>query len=211
MAGTEAPICIRGVTIYQPLLSEDEQCRIVEDIREVARAAPLFAPVTPSGKRMSVRMTSAGRLGWLTDRQGYRYAGKHPSGRPWPPIPASVLAAWHKVSGCRREPDSCLVNHYAENARMGMHQDADEAELDWPVVSISLGDDALFRIGNTTRGGKTESVWLRSGDVAVMKDDSRLVYHGIDRIKPGSSTLLARGGRLNLTLRIAGREDPPPG
>ncbi len=211
MAGTEASICIRGVTIYQPLLSEDEQCRIVEDIREVARAAPLYTPVTPSGKRMSVRMTSAGRLGWLTDRQGYRYAGKHPSGRPWPPIPASIMAVWHQVSGCRREPDSCLVNHYADGARMGMHQDADEAELDWPVVSISLGDDALFRIGNTTRGGKTESVWLRSGDVAVMKDDSRLVFHGIDRIKPGSSTLLDRGGRLNLTLRIAGRGDPPPG
>ena len=206
-------ICIRGVTIFQPLLSEDEQHRIVEDIRKVASVAPFYSPVTPSGKRMSVRMTSAGQLGWLTDRQGYRYAGRHPSDRPWPPIPDSVLAVWHLVSECRREPDSCLINHYAEGARMGMHRDADEAELDWPVVSISLGDDALFRIGNTTRGGKTESVWLRSGDVAVLKDESRLVHHGIDRIKPGTSTLLARGGRLNLTLRIAGqtREDPASG
>lgn len=85
---------------------------------------------------------------------------------------------------------------------MGLHQDKDEADFSCPVVSISLGDDGLFRIGNTTRGGKTESIWLSSGDVAVMGGDARLVYHGIDRIRPGSSTLLPKGGRINLTLRV---------
>lgn len=85
---------------------------------------------------------------------------------------------------------------------MGMHQDRDEADFTWPVLSVSLGDAALFRIGNDTRGGKTESLWLDSGDVVVMGGGARLRYHGVDRIRFGSSGLLAHGGRLNLTLRV---------
>lgn len=88
---------------------------------------------------------------------------------------------------------------------MGLHQDRDEAELDWPVVSISLGDEAMFRVGGQTRRDPTKSVWLKSGDVVVLAGVSRLAYHGIDRIKFGSSTLLDHGGRLNVTLRIAGK------
>ena len=195
---------IRGFRFFSALLTEPEQFRIIDDIRDVAAAAPLFEPVTPSGKRMSVRMTSAGSLGWVADRKGYRYQPTHPSGRPWPPIPDSVLDVWRRIAECKTEPDSCLVNLYGQNARMGMHQDADEANLAWPVVSISLGDDALFRVGNKTRGGTTESVWLRSGDVVVMGGSARLLHHGVDRIKFGTSRLLAKGGRLNLTLRVAG-------
>ena len=85
---------------------------------------------------------------------------------------------------------------------MGLHQDKDEADFSCPVVSISLGDAGLFRIGGSTRNGSTESVWLESGDVCVMGGAARLTYHGIDRIRFGSSTLLKNGGRLNLTLRV---------
>jgi alkylated DNA repair protein (DNA oxidative demethylase) len=151
---------------------------------------------------MSVRMTAAGRYGWITDRGGYRYEARHPSGSEWPPIPPSVLEVWEAVAGTARAPDCCLVNYYDGAARMGMHQDRDEGSFDHPVVSISLGDEALFRIGNLTRGGKTESLWLRSGDVAVMGGPARLVFHGIDRIRAGSSALLEGGGRINLTLRV---------
>ncbi|WP_212522860.1 alpha-ketoglutarate-dependent dioxygenase AlkB [Actibacterium sp. MT2.3-13A] len=195
-------LVLRGVEVFDGLVAPAEQAALVEDLRALIGAAPLFSPMTPDGRPMRVRMTSAGRYGWYSDRRGYRYAPKHPSGGDWPPIPARVLAVWRQVTGLARDPDCCLVNFYGEGAKMGMHQDRDEADFSYPVVSISLGDDALFRIGNPTRGGATESVWLRSGDVLVMGGAARLVYHGVDRIRPGISALLARGGRINLTLRV---------
>lgn len=196
------PLNLNGVLVYPGYLGPEAQAAMVEDLRGVIRAAPLFAPVTPSGKPMSVRMTAAGRYGWFTDRSGYRYIPAHPSGVPWPAIPEGVLAVWRDLVSQARMPDCCLVNFYAESARMGQHQDRDEADFSWPVLSISLGDEALFRVGGTTRKGATESVWLRSGDVAVLGGAARLAYHGIDRLRAGSSTLLPNGGRINLTLRV---------
>lgn len=183
-------------------LTPAEQSALVAELRNVARAAPFLSPVTPRGQPMSVRMTSAGRYGWVTDRRGYRYEPHHPSGAPWPPIPAPVLDIWRTVTGLGRDPDCCLINFYGEGSRMGLHQDRDEADFNWPVLSVSLGDDALFRIGNLTRGGSTEKLWLRSGDVLVMGGAARLAFHGVDRIAFGSSALLPGGGRINLTLRV---------
>lgn len=193
---------LRGVRVLPGFLNPEQQEQLVADARAVAAAAPLFSPMTPYGKPMRVRMTSAGRYGWYSDRKGYRYERHHPSGAPWPDLPQSVLRVWRAVTGLDRDPDCCLFNFYDADARMGMHQDRDEADFAFPVVSVSLGDDALFRVGNLERGGKTESMWLSSGDVAVLEGAARLAYHGIDRIRPGSSQLLDRGGRLNLTLRV---------
>ncbi|MGX0877508.1 alkylated DNA repair protein (DNA oxidative demethylase) [Roseovarius sp. MBR-154] len=195
-------LTLRGVAIYKGWLPPEAQAAMLDDLRAVVAQAPLVAPVTPSGKAMSVRMTAAGRYGWVTDRRGYRYEPTHPDGMDWPAVPESVLAIWRRLVSESRLPDCCLVNHYTGNAKMGLHQDRDEADFSWPVLSISLGDDALFRIGNTTRGGPTESIWLNSGDVLVMGGAARLVYHGIDRIRPGSSSLLRGGGRINLTCRV---------
>lgn len=175
---------------------------LVQTLRGVIADAPLFSPDTPYGRPMSVRMTSAGRFGWFSDRNGYRYEARHPNGTKWPAIPKEVLAIWDAVSGVSRPPDCCLINFYGDGARMGMHQDKDEADFAYPVVSVSLGDEGLFRIGNETRGGKTESIWLRSGDVVVMGGAARLLYHGVDRIRFRSSGLLPKGGRINLTLRV---------
>ncbi|MBB3711413.1 alkylated DNA repair protein (DNA oxidative demethylase) [Limimaricola variabilis] len=195
-------IDLRGVRVLPGLLGPEAQAAMLADLREVARAAPVMRPVTRRGP-MSVRMTSAGRLGWVADRRGYRYEPLHPeTGQPWPPIPDSVLAVWRAVSGVEADPDSCLVNLYREGAKMGMHQDRDEGDFSYPVVSISLGDEALFRVGSVERGGKTASIWLRSGDVAVMGGAARLVHHGIDRVRDGSSTLIDGGGRINVTLRV---------
>ena len=155
-------------------------------------------------------MTSAGRLGWVSDARGYRYETRHPGGGAWPDIPREILTIWDEFgqaamtsgSSALRRPESCLVNFYGEGARMGLHQDRDEADLSQPVVSVSLGDEGLFRVGNVARGGKTESLWLRSGDVVVLGGEARLAHHGVDRIRFGSNALLPAGGRINLTLRV---------
>ena len=193
---------IRDFLHYPGWLSGPEQRALVAGLRAVVAQAPLFSPMTPQGRPMSVRMTSAGRFGWVSDRRGYRYSATHPAGMPWPAIPETILAIWRAVSDSDRDPDCCLINFYGEGARMGLHQDRDEADFTQPVVSISLGDDGLFRIGNETRGGATQSLWLRSGDVLVMGGAARLRHHGIDRIATGTSLLLPQGGRLNLTLRV---------
>lgn len=193
---------VNGVELYKSALAAADQIALRDDIRAVARAAPMFSPVTRWGKPMSVKMTSAGKYGWYSDRRGYRYIDRHPSGGAWPAIPASVLKVWSDYSRTDCQPDCCLINHYTEGAKMGLHQDRDEADFSFPVLSISLGDEALFRIGGTDRGDPTRSVWLSSGDVAVIGGAARLAYHGIDRIRFGSSGLLDGGGRINITLRV---------
>ena len=193
---------IRGVRLWPGRLDRAAQEALVTDLRGVAAAAPFVQPVTPGGRQMSVRMTAAGRLGWVTDRRGYRYEPHHPQGTVWPPIPPVVLALWRDLTGLARDPDCCLVNFYGAGARMGLHQDRDEGDFSYPVLSISLGDEALFRIGGTERSEATESFWLRSGDVLLMGGAARLAWHGVDRIRHGSSTLLPQGGRINLTCRV---------
>lgn len=192
----------RGFVIWRGWLSPAAQKSMLEDLRPGLVAAPFVRPVTPGGRAMSVRISAAGRLGWVTDRRGYRYEPRHPSGAAWPPIPDSVLAVWRAVTDQARLPDCCLINHYAPDSRMGLHQDRDEGDFTFPVVSISLGAAALFRVGGRDRADGTESFWLNSGDVVVMGGAARLAWHGVDRIRGGSSTLLADGGRINLTLRV---------
>ncbi len=193
---------LRGFELQKPYLDGAAQQQLIECLRPVLRAAPLFSPEVPGGGKMSVRMTSAGAFGWISDQDGYRYEDRHPSGRAWPEIPQEILKIWSDVTGLEREPDCCLINYYGEGARMGLHQDKDEADFSFPVVSISLGDDGLLRIGNQSRGGKTDTVWLNSGDVVLMGGEARLTYHGVDRIRFKSSRLLPKGGRINLTLRV---------
>ncbi|WP_182087267.1 alpha-ketoglutarate-dependent dioxygenase AlkB [Aureimonas sp. ME7] len=192
-----------GLHHYPLRLDPGEQATLLQGIRDVVAKAPLYRPRMPgSGRQFSVRMTNCGALGWVSDAGGYRYQPVHPeTGEPWPPIPDMLLALWAELSDYAHPPEACLVNFYEAGARMGLHQDKDETDLDAPVLSVSLGDEALFRIGGTERGGPTRSLRLSSGDVLVMGGPSRLVFHGIDRIYPGTSTLLKGEGRINLTLR----------
>lgn len=194
----------KGIKHIPGFLDRTRQEEIVEAIRGVVAEAPLFVPEMPkTGKPMSVRMTNCGPLGWVTDREkGYRYQPQHPgTGRPWPPMPDVLLEIWNAVSASDKQPEACLVNFYSEEARMGLHQDRDERDLETAVVSISLGDSCLFRVGGKERGGQTVSFRLESGDIVMLGGEGRLAFHGVDRIYPDTSTLLKNGGRLNLTLR----------
>lgn len=194
----------KGIKHIPGALDRGQQQALVDDIRAVVSAAPLFTPAMPkTGKEMSVRMTNCGPLGWVTDRtQGYRYQSTHPvTGQLWPPIPERLMEIWRTYSACPREPEACLVNFYSDTAKMGLHQDRDEEDFDAPVLSISLGDACLFRVGGTKREDRTVSFRLESGDIVLIGGQSRLAFHGVDRIYPATSTLLKNGGRINLTLR----------
>ncbi len=196
---------IPGLKHYSGMLNRTEQEALVAELRLAVARAPLFVPLMPkTGRPFSVRMTNMGSLGWVSDRNGYRYQAEHPeTEEPWPAMPQTILDIWNKVSGYDSPPEACLVNFYQGGAKMGLHQDKDEEDFSAPVVSISLGDTAVFRIGGTERSGKTSILKLSSGDVLVMGGESRLCFHGIDRVNQGTSTLLKEGGRINLTLRRA--------
>lgn len=193
-----------SVKYFPQRLDRAAQGALLAELRRIIGEAPLFTPTMPrSGKPMSVRMTNCGPLGWVTDQErGYRYQATHPeTGKPWPPIPRMLLDLWNEVGDYAAPPEACLVNYYAGEARMGLHQDKDEEDFSAPVLSVSLGDTGIFRVGGTSRTDPTEKYELKSGDVVVLGGEDRLAYHGIDRVLPGTSDLLAEGGRFNLTLR----------
>ncbi|NMM45069.1 alpha-ketoglutarate-dependent dioxygenase AlkB [Rhodospirillaceae bacterium KN72] len=193
-----------GFKLHRAYLDRAAQAAMVKDIRECLTSAPLFQPVMPrTGKSFSVRMSNAGPFGWVSDKAGgYRYQARHPvTDTPWPPIPDSILSVWRALADYDAEPEACLINWYAPDAKMGLHRDTDEDDRDAPVLSISLGDSAVFRIGPPEKGAKTASVKLESGDVCLLTGPARESRHGIDRVLGGSSTLLNAPGRINVTLR----------
>lgn len=204
MVPREIDTGLEGCRLWPAALSPDEQASLRDEVLAAVETAPFYSPTTRSGRPFSVRMSNLGPLGWVSDRAGYRYQATHPvTGAPWPPTPDRLLVLWRDLTGWPEPPDACLVNLYREGARMGLHQDLDEDDRTAPVLSVSLGDTAVFRIG-AAGGGPTRSVRLASGDVCALTGPARLARHGVDRILAGSSGLIPGGGRLNLTLRKAG-------
>jgi DNA oxidative demethylase len=194
-----------GLRLYKTALDRAAQEAVLADLHEILRQAPLFQPVMPrSGKAFSVRMSNCGPLGWVSDISGYRYQEAHPeTGLPWPPMPESILRLWRDHAEHDGAPDVCLINYYDAQARMGPHQDRDEISFDAPILSVSLGDSCRFRYGGDTRAGPSETLRLDSGDILVFGGPARKMFHGVDKILPGTSTLLSPPGRINLTLRRA--------
>jgi len=192
-----------GVRYFPGFLASPAQEALRDEILAILAEAPPFRPRMPrTGKPFSVQMSNCGPLGWVSDERGYRYQPAHPeTGRPWPPMPPSLIAAWGRIEPSAPPPEACLINLYDRAARMGLHQDRDEEDFSAPVVSLSLGDTALFRVGGLERNAPTRSFRLASGDAMALQGEGRLAFHGVDRIISGSSTLLPDGGRVNLTLR----------
>jgi len=190
------------IFLWREKFSPSAQKALLDEVLEKLKWAPLYRPVMPkTGKAFSVEESNFGALGWVSDLTGYRYQPTHPvTAAPWPAIPEALLALWAEING-EPPPECCLVNLYRTGAKMGLHQDRDEKDVSAAVIGISLGDEALFRIGGVARGGPTRSVALASGDVIAFGGAARLAYHGIDRIRPGTSRLIPGGGRLSLTLR----------
>src|SRR6266550_3229914 len=197
------PRPLSGFRLVPAYLDPSAQKALLAELSAVFAAAPLYTPRMPkSGKPLSVRMTNCGPLGGVTDEAGYRYQPLHPqTGKPWPAMPDILVDAWKALARYPHLPESCLVNYYDPAAKMGLHQDRDERDFEAPVVSLSLGDTCVFRIGGTTRKDPTRTLHLASGDAIVLGGKARLAFHGVDRILPRTSTLLAEGGRINLTLR----------
>lgn len=193
------------VFLWREKFSPLAQKALLDEVLEKLKEAPLYRPVMPkSGKPFSAEESNFGPLGWVSDQSGYRYQPNHPiTGQPWPAIPQALLALWDEING-GAAPECCLVNLYRPGAKMGLHQDRDEKDVSAAVIGVSLGDQALFRIGGSVRGGPTRSLTLASGDVIAFGGTARLAYHGIDRIRPGTSRLVPAGGRLSLTLRRVG-------
>ncbi len=202
---------VEGFRLLAGYFDADAQGQLAAEVREIMAVAPLFTPKMPrSGKPFSVQMTNAGALGWVSDASGYRYQAVHPvTGLPWPPIPGILERLWRDVADVPCAPEACLVNFYDAGAKLGSHKDADEEDMRVPVVSVSLGADAVFHIGGLKRADPKVRMTLRSGDVVVMGGLSRCAYHGIDRIKAGGSRLFHGEGRINLTLRRVTNFDDP--
>lgn len=205
------------MSIVAKSLSPDAQSALLAEVAACVKHAPFFRPVLPRwGTPFSVQMSNAGPLGWVSDKSGYRYETCHPvTGKSWPPIPDMLLDLWAELTDYPAPPEACLINHYTPQARMGLHQDKDEKDFSAPVLSVSLGDDARFKLGGLERKGPTESTILKSGDVMLLSGETRLAFHGVDRIYAETSQLLAPnpdlfpgGGRINLTLRRVTKSGP---
>lgn len=192
-----------GVIYFPALLNRAEQESLRDEINAAINAAHLFQSTMPRwGNPMSVKMLNLGSLGWVSDKSGYRYQKTHPvTDENWPPIFPSLIKIWNQLTDNYAEPEACLINYYSATAKMGLHQDRDEEDFNAPVVSLSLGDTALFRIGTSERNGPTQSIKLQSGDGLIFGGPARLDFHGIDRVYKETSTLLNEGGRFNLTMR----------
>lgn len=198
-----------GFAHYPLYFTPAQQAALIQAVKLGAAQAPFYRPAMPgTGAPLSVVMSNFGPLGWVTDKQGgYRYQSAHPkTGALWPAMPDLLLNLWQDVSGYEAPPQACLINWYREGAKMGLHIDSDEQDVKAPVISVSLGDPAMFRLGGEMRGGKTLGIKLYSGDVVVLGGAARLCYHGVSKVDYGQSALVPKGGRINLTLR---RVTPP--
>jgi alkylated DNA repair protein (DNA oxidative demethylase) len=210
-----APLPLGPDAVLLPGFAAPDAGSVLADLLAVSSAAPFRHLVTPGGATMSVAMTNCGRLGWISDRRGYRYDPHDPStGHPWPAMPPQLLALARRAATAAGHPgftpDACLLNRYAPATKLSLHQDRDERDLSAPIVSVSLGLPAIFLFGGLSRTDRARRFRLEHGDVAVWGGRSRLAFHGIAPLADGTHPLTG-AVRYNLTFRTVGPDTPAPG
>ncbi|TDY96871.1 UNVERIFIED_ORG: DNA alkylation damage repair protein AlkB [Herbaspirillum seropedicae] len=196
-----------GALLLRAFVGEEDAAALMAAIDKVLAASPLRHMQTPGGFRMSVAMSNCGQFGWVTDRRGYRYQSLDPlAERDWPAMPEAFAALAARASAAAGfagfDPDACLINRYEPGARMSLHQDKNELDMDQPIVSVSLGLPATFLFGGMARTDKPQRMRLESGDVVVWGGPARLAFHGVDPLRDGEHPLTGRC-RYNLTFRRA--------
>ena len=212
---SNAPVPLGPDAVLLPGFAGPEAGSILADLLAVSSAAPFRHLVTPGGATMSVAMTNCGRLGWISDRRGYRYDPLDPlSARPWPAMPPAFLTLARRAAAAAGypvfTPDACLLNRYAPATKLSLHQDRDERDLSAPIVSVSLGLPAIFLFGALSRSDRARRFRLGHGDVAVWGGRSRLAFHGIAPLADGTHPSTG-AVRYNLTFRTVGPDAPAPG
>jgi alkylated DNA repair protein (DNA oxidative demethylase) len=210
--GAAEPALPPGVTVFRGRIGLAESRVLLDAMLGVFAAAPPYRLRMRTGAYVINRMTNCGERGWHSDARGYRYIERHPEqDSPWPAIPprikAAAIAAAADCGIAAFEPDACLVNLYAAEGKMNLHQDHDEADFAWPIVSFSFGNDGVFALGGAKRRDPVQPVTLHHGDVMVLHGPGRMLFHGVKNIVPGTAPFahdaIPAGGRLNLTLRRA--------
>lgn len=206
--GPDDPPTPPGMKVLRGRLNRADQEAVLRSALKIAETAPFYTPTMRDGTPFRVEITSAGDVGWTSDDRGFRYVRKHPGNEtPWPVIPARIIWLAKAVSeeaGFRGfDPDTCLVNLYRKDGKLGIHRDDDERDKEAPIVSVSLGDSCVFRFGGTSKSDPFTNWTLLSGDIVVFGGPSRLAWHGVTKIMRGTSDLVPGGGRVNLTIRKA--------
>jgi alkylated DNA repair protein (DNA oxidative demethylase) len=187
-----------GFYLLQGWLNESRQEEIVREIETVAQEAPFFTPTMPRfGAPFRIEITNCGDLGWVSDKQGYRYQPTHPlTGNAWPRIPERILEEQRLLCDCLGfryfNPESCLINRYREGGSLGLHRDDTEKKLDAPIISFSIGERCVFSLGGLKRTDPLERYIIQSGDAVVLSGESRLRFHKVENVE---------GLRYNLTIR----------
>ncbi len=178
---------------------------LLVELKRLTSLAPLRHLITPGGFKMSVAMSNCGKVGWVSDRSGYRYDTLDPeSGDPWPDMPTifTHLAqnAAESAGFSNYSPDACLINNYQPGSRLSLHQDRDENDAHAPIVSVSLGLPATFLFGGFKRRDRPKRYRLDHGDVVVWGGPARFIFHGVLPIAEGHHSLLGNR-RVNITFR----------
>ena len=193
-----------GAVILRGFVAE-QSSSLLQEVERLAAISPFRHMITPGGYTMSVAMTNCGRVGWVSEKSGYRYDPVDPeTSTHWPAMPAAFVnlakSAAEAAGFSNYDPDACLINRYAVGAKLSLHQDRDENDQWAPIVSVSLGIPAVFLWGGKHRGDPVRRLVLENGDVVVWGGPARFVYHGIAPLKAAEHPLTG-ATRINLTFR----------